>query len=341
MTENNPQILKRFIVVSDELAMHIVHGRFRAGEPFLSRQEICERYGISLVTAHKVQRKLLEDGFLSACAGGRFLVADIKAQRRPIRLVRFLGQQPSNVHDRFMDVWGKAMGEACSSRGIGFRHELHNLLDEDNHRIDVSCNWLPGEGIVSLGNPIAQRRFAGFLLRRDIPRVCLKGFLAGVPQVLTDSLDGLRQLLGHAKRQGLRRMAVIYSNQNQDVENFERKTLAPLVARELGMETVCCEHEELLAGALPPGCVEGILAVTTMRFNELQAVARQWPAPPLLYAFDDPTPLYCDFTGVVRYIDDYPAVCEAVLDFLELPRQKFLFDSTLQKSIPGRLVEGE
>jgi len=341
MTDRNSQTLKRFIVVSDDLAAKIVHGRFRAGDPFLSREEICQRYGISLVTAHKVQRKLLEDGLLSACAGGRFLVADLQAQRRPIRMVRFLGQLPSGESDRFIDTWGRQMEAACQRRGIGFRLELHNLLDEDNHRLDPSCNWLPGEGIVSLANPIALRRFAGFLLRRNIPKVILKGFLAGVPQVLTDNLDGLRQLLGHAKRHGLHRIAVITSFLNLNTDNFERKRLAPLVAQELGLEVVCLDHEEFLAGHLAPGTVEGLLTTSTMRFHEVQGAVRQWPRHPRLYAFDDPTPMTFDFTGTVRYIDNYPAMCAAVLDYLELPLTETTFDNTLQNIIPGTLVEGE
>ena len=337
----NLQKLKRFIVVSDTLATRITLGLLHPGEQFLSRPEICAEFGISPMTAHRVQRKLLEDGLLVPSAGGRFIVADQRTRRRSIRLVRFLGQLPCYESDRCMEVWSAELEAACRRRGIGFRLELHNLLDEDRHRIDTACNWLPGEGIVSLGYAAVLRRFAGFLLRRDIPKVVLKDFLPCIPQVLTDNVDGLRQLMKHAKQHGAQRLALLNAYENACAEQMERMHLAPLVAAEQGLELSSYHFSDLLDGTVRPGSVEALLATTTMEFNAVQKAVRQWPVPPKLYAFDDPAPRSFDFTGVTRYVNDYHTMCEAVLDYLEIPPSESCFNYTLQKYIPGKLIEGD
>ena len=68
----NQDNFQKFLTVADRLTHDIVNGVYVSGKPFLSRNEICDIYKISLKTAYKVQQLLCKRGLISGNKGKAF-----------------------------------------------------------------------------------------------------------------------------------------------------------------------------------------------------------------------------------------------------------------------------
>lgn len=64
----------KFRHVLDELAMQIYNGELESGSPMYSRQELCEKFAVSPMTAHRVQSELQKLGLLSPRSGQGFII---------------------------------------------------------------------------------------------------------------------------------------------------------------------------------------------------------------------------------------------------------------------------
>lgn len=69
--------------VKRALRADIAAKRFRAGEPFISQREVCERFGVSTITAVRALNDLVAEGFLVRQQGkGTFVAENVAPVRR-------------------------------------------------------------------------------------------------------------------------------------------------------------------------------------------------------------------------------------------------------------------
>jgi len=85
LTSNSPLYRQ----VHDALAKQISSGHLSAGEQLLSERQLCERFGISRVTARRALTALEEDGLISAAPGRGWFVTDGPLSEPPNMLLSF------------------------------------------------------------------------------------------------------------------------------------------------------------------------------------------------------------------------------------------------------------
>ena len=329
--------LRRGQVIADQLTNEILQGIFVAGQRFLSRNDICSRFGVSPVTAARIQRRLLKKGLLTPAAGHRFHVADPATCLPPLRTVRFLRQPPCHDDWQYQDEWDKALAAECQARGLEYRRELFLLPEQKRDKITISCNWHPGEGLIFSVGPDMARRQAGMLLRTGIPRVTLKDTFPGITRVGMDNSDGLRQLIQLALKRGCQRLLFLDNPfKTTRSERQDRVLVAPLVAElvKVKLPVHSCTGEEEICELFRKYRPDGVILSSTSLLPEIQNVLKEIRKRPLMMAFHEPCGVSLDLTDVVCYIDDYAAVAKKLVDCLTVPLPEYHPDFL---RVPGKL----
>ena len=232
---------RRCIIVTDLLELDIRRGKIQSGRPFLNRAEICERYGISPVTAHKVQRALAERGLIVSRNGRPFMVCDPERLGVvPLRKVRLLRQVPSEQVDRVMDAIAAGARKACGRHGLEFQEEFIELLDKDSRKLNAIGDCEEGQAVILHPYKEMMLRAASYFLKYWFRRVTIDNPLPDTPGVMVDSLDGLMALFGEARRRGVKSMLLLPSASTwQNIYISERLHLAQRLAPTFGID-LCC-----------------------------------------------------------------------------------------------------
>jgi|GEM_PF-4528057 DNA-binding transcriptional regulator YhcF (GntR family) len=125
MSKGRPN--NRYKNVLDMLAYKIINGELCAGEVFYSRKSICDQFGISAMTAAKIQGELQERGLLSRVPGRGLFVNSIKKideiqhERTALRKVRMIDAMnaigPETI---FGGRVVTGICRRCAERGAGF-----------------------------------------------------------------------------------------------------------------------------------------------------------------------------------------------------------------------------
>ena len=84
--DNNAPLYRQ---VHDVLAKQITSGSLTAGEQLLSERQLCERFGISRVTARRALIALEDDGLIGAAPGRGWFVSDGPLSEPPNVLLSF------------------------------------------------------------------------------------------------------------------------------------------------------------------------------------------------------------------------------------------------------------
>lgn len=195
---------QKFLSIADHINDDIVNGLFSYGKPFLSRSEICDKYGISLKTAHKVQRELTRRGLISANRGKPFAVCD-PANRGviPLHKINLLRQYQHFSPDIVMDSLAGGIKSICEKKGVEFSEIYLELQNKDHQKINPAGGCEPGEGIVLMPYRSIMCRGAGYFLKYWQPyRVTVDFPMPGTSGVMLDELDMIQQIFTHARNAG-------------------------------------------------------------------------------------------------------------------------------------------
>ena len=214
----NDQIesFQKFLTVADRLNNDIVNGVYPSGKPFLSRNEICEKFNISLKTAYKVQQELCKRGLICANKGRTFTVCDPNLRDRiPLREIRLLRQYQMFVTDYVMDEISSGIKDVCQENNLEFNEIYLELQDKHHHKLSSIGGSEPGQGIVLLPYRSIMSRGSGYFLKYWQPhRVTIDFPLPGTSGVLQDEFDVIETIFNDAKSKNVSSIMQIPHNTN-------------------------------------------------------------------------------------------------------------------------------
>ena len=196
--------------VIDALVYQIHTGGLAEGEPFPSRREICERYGISLVPASKVQQELQLRGLISRLPGHGFTVNSPEHRPMPpLQRIRVLGPRVSIGRDTIVGSMMLAgiRAEAAKS-GIEVIPEYADVLNNTSFQVR---QWKlpPNEGLIPSGDIYNLPEFAS-VLANPFSRIVLFNNVAWEhTAVLVDNYHGMSELLRYHRERGARRVLFV------------------------------------------------------------------------------------------------------------------------------------
>jgi DNA-binding transcriptional regulator YhcF (GntR family) len=207
---------QKFITVADRLNSDIVNGLYPSGKSFLSRNEICEKFNISLKTAHKVQQELCKRGLICANKGRTFTVCDPNNRGGvPLREIRLLRQNQFCVTDYVMDEISSGIKEVCQNNNLEFNEIYLELQDKHHHKLSSIGGNEPGQGIVLLPYRSIMSRGAGYFLKYWQPfRVTIDFPLPGTSGVLQDEFDVIDSIFNDIAKQNISSVMQIPHNTN-------------------------------------------------------------------------------------------------------------------------------
>ncbi len=142
----------KFRHVLDELVMQIYNGALESGSPLYSRQELCRKYDLSPMTAHRVQSELQKLGLLTARPGQGFIIHAPRLIEpegfAPLRRVVTIGGRnaigPGTIHgERIM----AGIAEECARNGLEHIIEYVNLLENRQGFINTRRQLKADEGL--------------------------------------------------------------------------------------------------------------------------------------------------------------------------------------------------
>ncbi len=194
---------RKFLIVCDSLSNRIRNGEIEAGTPFMKRMEICEKFGISPVTAHRVQKELCKRGLLIARKGRPFMVADgIVTGKNLLKEFVFIRQVPTYEFGYHSDAVFKGISQIAKKHNIPCREIYLELLDKNSKKLDVRCDCDPDSGLIFMPYNSILVRGAGYFFKPGFNRATVMFQLSGVPGTKTDDFDGVEKLLSEAKKRG-------------------------------------------------------------------------------------------------------------------------------------------
>ena len=212
--DGNQSNYRKFLIVTDRIDAKIRNGLIPSGKPFMDRAALCDEYGVSPVTAHKIQRELVRRGLLLPRSGRSFAVCDPKNLGTvPLREIRLLRQVPAES-DPLMDSIARGAKESAAKHHLEFSETYLELLDEKARKISLSGECEEGQGMILLPYRSIMVRGASFFLKWWNRRVTIDFPLPGTPGVCLDFYDGVERLLDSAKQRGAASIMVIPNRPN-------------------------------------------------------------------------------------------------------------------------------
>ena len=212
----NQDNFQKFLTVADRLTHDIVNGVYVSGKPFLSRNEICDIYKISLKTAYKVQQLLCKRGLISGNKGKAFTVCDPQLRGGiPLSEIRLLRQNQPFITDYVMEELSRGIAQVCLDKKIEFNQIYLELQDKHYHKLSLIGGNEPGQGIVLLPYRSIMCRGAGYFLKYWQPyRVTVDFPLPGTSGVLQDELSAVNTIFDDAKANGVSSIMQLPHNDN-------------------------------------------------------------------------------------------------------------------------------
>lgn len=247
---NFPQdSVQKFFSVADTLTEEIRNGIFSYGKPFLSRSEICERFCISLKTAHKVQKELCKRNLISANRGRAFTVCDPDQRGGiPLHEIRLLRQNQPFATDGVMDELSSGIRQMCAEKNIQFSEIYLELQDKNQRKINTAGGNEPGQGIVMMPYRSIMCRGAGYFLKYWQPfRVTVDYPLPCTSGVMMDEADAVKCIFEDARQCGAETIMQIPHtlgawNQLYSYNSFR---YGELYSQIVGIKQLVCEEPEI------------------------------------------------------------------------------------------------
>lgn len=234
---------RKFLIASDELANRIIRGEFVAGKEFMKRSEICDKYGISPVTAQKVQQELVRRNLLIARKGLPFIVASSGERKLPeLQEIIYIRQIPTREFGYHGDEIVRGIKQITDAEGIRFREIYLELLDRNKSRISTAFDCDENAGLVLMPYKSIMIRGAAYFLKPGVRRVTVDFPLPETPGVMADNFDGVETLLTTAKENGAKKVMFV-SRRSFGANPFDdgdKMSLGRIFASRMGMEYMEC-----------------------------------------------------------------------------------------------------
>lgn len=261
--------------IVDDLVRQIGDGRLPPGEQVPSLGELMARYGVSAITAKRAVAELRRAGLVYSIQGrGTFVVRRLDrpavagpAKCPPLRSIGLVSSTTDAVKARsfFTEIW-QGVERATKDHGLDFAVQILPDTTPDEH-VQIMFKPDPARGMVFVASSHPYRVLP-LVVEQSIRTVMIDSALPFSNCVLTDNLDGMKQLLDHLTGLGHRSIALAArhprspnpTNENERVAAFEFLT------------------RELNAPVLPGDDFDAILRRTTGRS----------PISAVIFTQDDP-----------------------------------------------------
>ncbi|MBE6358254.1 MAG: hypothetical protein E7057_03285 [Lentisphaerae bacterium] len=230
---------RKFLIVCDDLGLKICRGEIENGKPFMNRAEICEIYGISPVTAHRVQKELCKRGLLIARKGRPFLVASPNSKSAALKELVFVRQVPTFEIGYHSDAVFEGIRQVAKENNIPCREIYLELLDKNSKKLNVCCDCDPDSGLIFMPYNSILVRGAGYFFKPGFNRATVMFQLSGVPGTKTDDFDGVEKLLSEAKTRGAKSVMFVpgcIGSSRDPVLDGEKLLYGKLLCSKLGLQ---------------------------------------------------------------------------------------------------------
>lgn len=231
---------RKFLIVCDSLSNRIRNGEIEAGTPFMKRVEICDKFGISPVTAHRVQKELCKRGLLVARKGRPFMVADgLTPGMNLLKELVFIRQVPTYEFGYHSDAVFKGISQIAKDNDIPCREIYLELLDKNSKKLDVRCDCDPDSGLIFMPYHSMLIRGAGYFFKPGFNRATVMFQLSGVSGTKTDDFDGVEKLLEQAKARGAKSVMFVpgcIGSSRDPVLDGEKLLYGKLICSQLGLQ---------------------------------------------------------------------------------------------------------
>lgn len=193
-----------------ECRYEIQNGTLDAGMPFYSRNELCRKFSISLVTAHKVQRVLVQQGLIIPQAGGRFIVnKKIKmhsAVSDDLRKVRVIGSPKAIEGECYGGQIVAGVRAGCAERNLQFEIDLVDVMHNPPGYINASRCLETDEGLIVMLHEALAPEVAPLLMNPTIRAVTVNSFFPYRAAVLPDYRNGIHEQFQEAVSRGAKKL---------------------------------------------------------------------------------------------------------------------------------------
>ena len=204
--------------IADELEREIASGALPLGSNVPSRREICERFGVSNVTAARVHDELSARNLVLKIRGsgvevlGPFIPPALKAVYPKIRTLSFLHNVKSGALRATQGSISEYLKRESEKRGVEYRAEYGEMIpyagvrkalksQDPSHAYVISVQNAPPDKV-----PVSHL----YLMNPNIQTVLLDGIAPQSYCVLADNYAGMAELVKYVSSRGCR--SVLYVN---------------------------------------------------------------------------------------------------------------------------------
>lgn len=199
--------------IREDIAREIHLGHLKEGDPIPSLREICQRYGVSGITARRAQSDLLNEG-LAVRRPGIGLFVHVK--QRPLRIVLAQIGFSEEGWRRNSEMFGQLVGGIA---GAAWEHDAMlsivaiNEASEAPNALSRLLEQQQVDGVLLRTMGDVTPRVIQTLRKRGVPFVLVKRQVPGIDTlyVRTDDYRGGYLAIEHLVQQGHRRIGLILS----------------------------------------------------------------------------------------------------------------------------------
>ena len=175
-------------------------GRLRAGDPILSRNQLCKKYNCSRNTVERAVRALKERGCLASTQGGRTYVSAQGAENRKIRELFIISCSFPDMNDRSLrEIFFPEVGTDIPVHRLR-EHEVLKQLDA------LSA---PGAAAIWVTPGIESIPMMDHLERRGIPQLLINRNYKEFNSAATDTKNSIREGLSWLLIEAGREIALV------------------------------------------------------------------------------------------------------------------------------------
>lgn len=237
----------KYIEIAEELKQEIISGKYKPGDKLYSRSQLAAKYRIGAITAVRVQNYLAQGGFIRKVPGGGIYVNYASdslmmrlecGHRAKIRKIIELRFNSSREADNFPTRFYSEIENQIRKRNLPYQQRVFTASEVSENALNL-IQPEPDAGYLVLFLGGLTSFYAGsLLLNPNIHSVLLDMIIPGSNCVLTDSFDGMRQIVDHAVGQGCREFIFAKNFQKSlgDLYNDERADAALYHCRRHGFE---------------------------------------------------------------------------------------------------------
>ena len=233
-----------YLDLVDELKAEITNGSFRPGNKMYSIRQICKNYDVSAKTAVTAVDILIEENILKVIPRKGLYIEGIPEYSKyenmdklsPLRTVIVVGNNNILTENSFYWEISNEILKLASKNGLNFRTELCayiNILE------NISIPFIPrSEDAVIVVSGAPDIKMCSILNMESRRRISVDSSLPMAPSVMTDNMDGMRQILLHLKGFGHKKifLGLVGEYLNNTVNDNERREAFEFFAGEMAFQ---------------------------------------------------------------------------------------------------------